>query len=181
MKKFNVFAKIAVAAVLLATALVFTGCKPEVQFRDKYVDLVGTWAAGEYEQYIITYDGFESVNTYKCNSIVIKQIDSKSGYIYGKYTLIPDWTKGQEEEPADKTGWLYTYGKWYPSNSELIGKWYAAYYSDLTSGSLKYSGAFKADGVSGTETLEEAIETFTVENGYFALPSECIKVTNTAK
>lgn len=181
---FSRFTKLAVAALVLLCGVAFTGCKPDVQYRDVYYyvlpmeadsPLIGTWAANEYEQYIITDKTFESVDTYKGNSLVVLQETKDSGRIFVKYSNIPDWTKGQADEPADKTGWTYLYGSWYPSNSELTGKWYAISYKDLKDDSIKISGAFKTGGVKATATLEKAIEEFTIENGYFSQYSTCTK------
>ena len=73
--------------------------------------------------------------------------DNTSGIIYGKYT-------------ANTT---------YP---ELVGKYYAVSFKDLTSESVSIASAYKADGVSSTDTLEEAKTTFTEANGYF-IYSDC--------
>lgn len=75
--------------------------------------------------------------------------DNTSGIIYGKYT-------------ANTT---------YP---ELVGKYYAVSFKDLTSESVSIAGAYKAEGgVSATDTLEEAKTTFTEANGYFNQYSAC--------
>lgn len=173
MKKFNIFSKVAIAAFLVASAFVLAGCKPGVEYRDVNVELSGTWAANESERYTITYSSFESENTYKGDNLVIVQDSAKSGRIFIKYTQIPDWGKDQDDEPADKTGWTFSFGKWYPSDVALIGKWYAISYKDLTSKSIKLSGAFGAK--KATDTLEEAIAEFTAENNYFAFYSDCVK------
>lgn len=173
MKKFNIFSKVAIAAFLVASAFVMAGCKPGVEYRDVNVELSGTWAASESERYTITYSSFESENTYKGDNLVIVQDSAKSGRIFIKYTQIPDWDKGQNDEPADKTGWTFSFGQWYPSDVALIGKWYAISYKDLTSKSVKISGAYGTK--KATDSLEEAIAEFTVENGYFAGFSECVK------
>lgn len=173
MKKFNIFSKVAIAAFLVASAFVMAGCKPGVEYRDVNVDLAGTWAASESERYVITYSSFEAENTYKGDNLVIVQDSASSGRIFIKYTQVADWSKGQKDEPADKTGWIYTYGMWYPSDVSLIGKWYAVCYTNLTSKSVKISGAYGTK--KATDSLEEAIAEFTVENGYFAGFSECVK------
>ena len=173
MKKLNFFSKVAVAAVLVASVFVMVGCKPQVEFRDVNVELSGTWIASESEKYTITYSTFEAENTYKGDNLVIVQDSADSGRLFIKYTQIPDWSKGQNEEPADKTGWTFSFGKWYPSNAALAGKWYAVSYKNLSSKSIKISGAFGAK--KATDTLEEAIEEFTVENNYFSFYSDCVK------
>ena len=64
----------------------------------------------------------------------------------------------------------------YSETAPDVGKWYAVSYKNLTSNSVSLSGAYKADGKTSTQTLDEAKKEFTVENGYFDYSySECIK------
>ena len=107
--------KLWVAALVLVCGVAFTGCKPGVDkpalpagVKELSADsmLIGEWAAYDYEKYIITSNTFESENTYKGDALVIKQDNETSGTIYVKYSEIYDWDKGQEDEPADTTGWL---------------------------------------------------------------------------
>ena len=56
-----------------------------------------------------------------------------------------------------------------------VGKWYAVSYKNLKKDSVSLSGAFKLGGKTSTETFKEAIQEFTVENGYFDYYSECTK------
>lgn len=179
---FSRYVKLWGAALVLVCGVAFTGCKPEVVYRDNYVyvlpmeadsALIGDWAANDYEKYIITSNTFESENTYKGDALVIKQDNETSGTIYVKYSEIYDWDKGQEDEPADTTGWLEFWGTWYPTNTELIGKWYAISYKNLTSSSIDIAGAMGRKKC--TDTIEEAITEFTIENGYFATYSTCVK------
>lgn len=185
MKKFN-FSKLFFVAALVASFVMLSGCKPApdetktpgvegLVFIGSDDKLVATWAASDSEKYIITSDTFESVDTYKGNNLCVKKDTDTSGTIFVKYTVIPDWSKGQNEEPTDKTGWMNTWGKWYPSNTELVGKWYAISYKNLTESSISLAGAFKATGKKGTDTLKEAVEEFTIDNGYFGDYSECTK------
>ncbi|WP_242004950.1 hypothetical protein [Brachyspira pilosicoli] len=74
--------------------------------------------------------------------------DNTSGIIYGKYT-------------ANTT------------SPELVGKYYAVSFKSLTAESVSIAGAYKQDGVSSTDTLEEAKTTFTEANGYFSQYSDC--------
>ena len=46
-------------------------------------------------------------------------------------------------------------------------------FKELTASSVSLSGAYGT--VSSTSTLEEAISTFTIDNGYFTIYSECVK------
>lgn len=165
---FSRFTKLAVATLVLLCGVAFTGCKPDVQYRDVYVTLEGTWVnayTGGYESYTITNDTFKSggdygygeYEGYAGNNLVVRTLDKTSGFIYIKYTraMNPDYS--YSEDAAD------------------VGNWYAIMYSELTSSSVKFSGAYKADETTSTATLEEAIAEFTVENGYFASGSTCAK------
>lgn len=174
--------KLWVAALVLVCGVAFTGCKPGVDkpalpagVKELSADsmLIGEWAANDNEKYIITSNTFESENTYKGDALVIKQDNETSGTIYVKYSEIYDWDKDQKDEPADTTGWLEFWGTWYPTNTELIGKWYAISYKNLTSSSIDIAGAMGTKKC--TDTIEEAITEFTVENGYFATYSTCAK------
>ena len=82
-----------------------------------------------------------------------------------------------EEDPNDDTylNYLDLDMYWYPLDKENLGKWYAISYKNLSPTSISISGALKASGKKSTETLEEAIKEFTIENGYFAVYSECTK------
>lgn len=104
-------------------------------------------------QYIITDNKFENLFDSSVNySFTIEEIvwgsDNTSGIIYGQYTA-------------------NTY------SPELVGKYYAVSFKSLTSESVSISGAYKSDGVSATDTLEEAKTTFTEANGYFGQYSDC--------
>lgn len=136
--------------------------------------LIGTWVnsyQGGTSVYKITSSTFDNSGTsiyngttstydsYAGNNLLVSYTDNKetSGYIYIKYTraINPD----------------YTYSETAPD----VGKWYAIAFKDLKSSSLSLSGAYKEDGKTSTETLEDAISTFTIANGYFSYYSECVK------
>ena len=89
-------------------------------------------------------------------SIAIEEIvwnsDNKSGIIYGKYTIVPDY------------------------NKDSINKYYAISFKNLTSSSIKISSAYKKNGIYGTDTLDEAKKIFTSDNGYFNYYSDCSAV-----
>ena len=83
--------------------------------------------------------------------------DNTSGIIYGKYTA-------------------NTY------SPELVGKYYAVSFKSLTSETVSIAGAYKSDGVSATDTLEDAKTTFTEANGYFGQYSACkVYITSNIK
>lgn len=125
--------------------------------------LIGTWKSSFGEIFAITSTSLSNSgswgDTYAGNNLLVSYTDDKetSGYIYIKYTraLNPDWT--------------------YSETAPDVGKWYAIAFKDLTSSSLSLSGAYKADGITSTENLEDAISTFTIANGYFDNYSECVK------
>ena len=96
-------------------------------------------------QYIITDSKFDSLYEGSVSySVSISQIawnsDNKSGIIYGQYTE--------------------------HSQKELIGKWYAIAFKDLTETTAHICGASKGSDYSA-ENLEEAKTKFTIDNGYF--------------
>ena len=151
------------AVFITVVSLCAFGCKtqPEETFIS---DLYGKWTSSFGEVFEISKDYFknygESWSCYEGDSIIIipNENDNASGTIFLKYTVSmnPDWS--------------------YSNTAPDVGKWYAvSYKKNLTKNSVSLSGAYKSDGKTSTETLEEAKEEFTVENGYFASYSECTK------
>lgn len=129
--------------------------------------LIGEWESSYGEIYKIsatalsnyyTYEG-ETYDGYAGDSLVVRYTNEgqTAGYIYIKYTraMNPD----------------YTYSETAPDT----GKWYAFSFKNLTSSSVSISGAYKTGGKTSAETLEGALEEFSVENGYFDSYSECAK------
>lgn len=123
--------------------------------------LIGTWQSSYGEIFKITStslsNGGSWGDAYAGNNLVVSYINDEatSGYIYIKYTraMNPD----------------YSYSETAPD----VGKWYAIAFKELTASSVSLSGAYGT--VSSTSTLEEAISTFTIANGYFSSYSECVK------
>lgn len=151
-------AKAVLFALVSVLAFSFSACnvttEPEVEHVYKQIDaddlLVGTWTDGtKYGTYIITNTTFENADSYKGNNLVVQKLDSTSGYIYIKYTVAMDA--------------YYSYSKTAPD----VGKWYAISYKDLGAEKISISGAYKDDGATSCETLDEAVTEFTVDNGYF--------------
>lgn len=171
MKKFN-FSKLFFVAALVASFVMFSGCKPEVEYVYEQTSVVGDWISTHGEKYSISYtdydnyaDGYYDENWekqdagtwylfYSTTDIVVKQLTETSGYIYGKF------------DDADHIG----YGA-------AVGQWYALYYQDLTNNSVSFGQPYKAGGKAACATLIEAIEEFTIDNGYYDLSnlSECTK------
>ena len=156
--KFSRFLSVFITVVSLCAF----GCKTQPE-EVSYSDIFGKWTDDSGSIYEITEDSFknygEGWSAYEGNSLeIIPNDDSKSGTIFLKYTVSinPDWS--------------------YSNTAPDVGKWYAvSYKKNLTKNSVSLSGAYKSDGKTSTETLEEAKEEFTVANGYFDFYSECKK------
>ena len=121
--------------------------------KNPYNRLLGTWENKQpnfTETYI--YDGitFTSSGSYKMKVKSIIWSSDASGIIYGRYI----------------TNSFYT---------NVVGKYYAVSFKDLTYSSISISGAFK-DGKMAADTLVEAITEFTINNGYYGTCSSCKKV-----
>lgn len=106
-------------------------------------------------QYLITDNKFDSLyNNSVSYSITIEEIawnaDNTSGIIYGKYTANT-------------------------SSPEVVNKWYAVSFKDLTETTIRICGASKNNDFSA-ESLEEAKTKFTEANGYFGYYSDCTAV-----
>ena len=142
--------------------------------------LIGTWVnsySGGTSVYKITSSTFDNSGTssyngttstydsYAGNNLVVSYTNDEknSGYIYIKYT------RAYCSTHSDPTTYTYIYD----TDAADVGKWYAIAFKELTASSVSLSGA--AGTVSSTSTLEEAISTFTIDNGYFTIYSECVK------
>ena len=123
--------------------------------------IVGTWESSWGEKFVITPTEFKNYygdsECYTGNNLYIKKLSSTSGYIYFKYTK----------------AFCSTHSDVFDADAPDVGKWYTVYYYDLTAQSVKISGAVGA--VSSFDTIQEAVNGFTVANGYFSSDSECVK------
>lgn len=165
---------LAVLCALLFVSFGFMSCQQEDETEYVNYSLTGTWVnsySGGTSVYKITSSTFDNSGTssyngttstydsYAGNNLVVSYTNDEetAGYIYIKYTraMNPD----------------YSYSETAPD----VGKWYAIAFRDLTASSVSLSGAYNASGKTSTETLEEAISTFTIANGYFSSYSECVK------
>ena len=150
------------AVFITVVALCAFGCKTQPE-EDFISDLYGKWTSSFGEVFEISKDYFktygENWSGYEGDSIIIitNENDNASGTIFLKYTVSanPDYS--------------------YSNTAPDVGKWYAVSYKNLTQNSVSLSGAYKADGKTSTETIDEAKKEFTVENGYFSYYSECKK------
>lgn len=151
------------AVFITVVSLCAFGCKTQPE-EVSYSDIFGKWTDDSGSIYEITEDSFknygEGWSAYEGNSLeIIPNDDGKSGTIFLKYTV-------SKNPDPDKS---------YSNTAPDVGKWYAVSYKNLTKNSVSLSGAYKSDGKTSTETLEEAKEEFTVANGYFDFYSECKK------
>ena len=158
----NTFSRF-LAVFITVVSLCAFGCKTQPE-EDFISDLYGKWTSSFGEVFEISKDSFknygEGWSAYEGNSLeIIPNDDGKSGTIFLKYTV-------SKNPDPDKS---------YSNTAPDVGKWYAVSYKNLTKNSVSLSGALKSGGKTSTETLEKAIEEFTVENGYFASYSECKK------
>ena len=157
----NKFARF-LAVFITVVSLCAFGCKTQPE-EDFISDLYGKWTSSFGEVYEISKDYFKTYGTwgngYEGDSIIIitNENDNTSGTIFLKYTV--------SMNPDES----------YSNTAPDVGKWCAVSYKNLTKNSVSLSGAFKLGGKTSTETLEKAIQEFTVENGYFASYSECTK------
>lgn len=152
--------------VCTALSAAFISCDPVVESgfsseEEALAALDGTFVSSSvYGTSTIIIDFENSTYTDKFNdsvsyagdemTVVFTSKDYTAGYIYIKYTEN-----------------IYYDG--------VNGKYYAIAFKDLTTTSLSYSGAYKADGVTSTETLDEAKNEFTTDNGYYGKYTEAIK------
>lgn len=160
--------KLWVAALVLVCGVAFTGCKPGVDkpalpagVKELSADsmLIGDWKSEYGEIFEITSDTLKNGGSwgdyYAGNNLLIREITQDSGYLYIKYTRAMNPDSLYSEDAAD------------------VGKWYALSYKNLKPDTVDLAGAY--GNVSATNTIEEAIAEFTIENGYFATYSTCAK------
>ena len=164
-------------ALLIVVSLSFSlaSCKTDDNNDDSLtsgIALIGKWKDSYDSTYEISQNEFSNYgygyDSYAGNNLVISitSNDFSSGYIYIKYT------KAYCAEHSNLEEYKYTYD----NDSPDVGKWYAISFKELTNSSIKLSGAYGEK--TSTETLEEAITEFTIENGYFANYSDCTKLSN---
>lgn len=129
--------------------------------------LIGKWKDSSSSIYKISQNEFsnygDDYDSYAGNNLVISKTSENSGYIYIQYTRAAD------------ENWNYTTDK---EKAPDIGNWYAISYKELKENSIQLSGACKSEGKTSTESLEEAITEFTIDNGYFGTYSDCTKLSN---
>ena len=166
-------------ALLIVVSLSFSlaSCKTDDNNDDSLtsgIALIGKWKDSYDSTYEISQNEFSNYgygyDAYAGNNLVISitSNDFSSGYIYIQYT------KAYCAEHSNLEEYKYTYD----NDSPDVGKWYAISYKELKENSIQLSGAYKYEGKTSTETLEEAITEFTIDNGYFGIYSDCTKLSN---
>ena len=164
-------------ALLIVVSLSFSlaSCKTDDNNDDSLtsgIALIGKWKDSYDSTYEISQNEFsnysDTYDSYAGNNLVISKTSENSGYIYIQYT------KAYCAKHSNLEEYKYTYD----NDSPDVGKWYAISYKSLTASSIQISGAYKDGGETSTETLEEAMAEFTIENGYFSTYSECTKLSN---
>ena len=159
-------------ALLIVVSLSFSlaSCKTDDNNDDSLtsgIALIGKWKDSYDSTYEISQNEFSNYgygfDSYAGKNLVISitSNDFSSGYIYIQYT------KAYCAKHST-----------YDNDSPDVGKWYAISYKGLTASSIQISGAYKKGGETSTETLEEAMAEFTIENGYFSTYSECVKISD---
>lgn len=158
---------IARASILLCTltfllSFNLISCKTEIENLSNDSSLFGTWTDTYASHYTISTTEFknygDTYSSYEGDNLVVKYLSSNTeGIIFIKYTI------SMNEDFS------------YSSTAPDVGKWYAICFKDLTTNSVKISGAYNPSRKTSTETLEEAITEFTIDNGYFAYFSDCNK------
>ena len=160
---------LAVLCALLFVSFGFMSCQQEDETEYVNYSLTGTWQSSYGEIFKITSTSLSNSGSwgdaYAGNNLVVSYTNDEetSGYIYIKYT------RAYCSTHSDSTTYTYIYDE----DAADVGKWYAIAFKELTASSVSLSGAYGT--VSSTSTLEEAISTFTIDNGYFTTYSECVK------
>lgn len=153
-KKFGVL-----FVLFLILSIFIFSCK---EADDDSCEIYGLWKDAYSSYYEISRTSLKTYGdtwtSYEGCELQVRETSSSSGYIYIKYTV------------AMNDDYSYS------SSAPDVGKYYALYYKDLSSSAVQISGAGKTGGKTSMATLKEAVEEFTVENGYFAMFSECVRV-----
>ena len=174
--RFNLGRALSLLCAIFFVSFSFISCQqeedPEVIYPRSVYDLQGTWSASYSSGYTETYVIDLQTNTfdagsysYAGNNMVVRFVGTDYGYIYIKYTRSLCSTHSDFE----------AYSYIYDEDAEDIGGWYAVAFRKLKDTSIDLSGAYLETGVTSTDTLEEAISTFTIDNGYFASYSSLTK------
>jgi hypothetical protein len=142
-------------SVLFLTVLLLnvTGCIENVSDYT-YVSPYGTYTSLFGETYVITETTFNYTSHMEYEGIT--------------YDTVKTGTDVAIQYLTTTAGIIY-----YKDTTE--NKWAATAYKDITASGISLSNAYKLDGKAYCDTLEEAKQEFTIENGYFALFGEYAK------
>ena len=186
-KRFFSLQKALALSVLLLFTAVMTGCKPQTEIQEVYYyvtplengdPLIQDWFNPMYAQKITitqnsidakgldwsdpNYDWFNEDGSYKFidnyagNNLCVMKLSDTEGIFFIKYTRAgkPDWSGYSTN----------------PSEAPDVGKWYAVSYKnfDSTNKTIQIAGAYNAARKSSCDSLIEAVQEFTIENGYFS-------------
>lgn len=174
--------------VLMLFSVLLFGCKPdaEPEVLPENVErlaaddpLIQDWFDPNGQLWLITQNTFDnkyldysdidnlfkedgSYNFQDCyagNNLCVLKLSETSGTFFMKYTRAAD------------SNWKYTTDS---SKAPDIGKWYAVSYKNFnsTNKTIQFSGAWGTK--SSCDTLQEAVEEFTIEHGYFAGYSDAV-------
>ena len=143
------------AAFAFVAILALAGCKQPEEETPYAIE--GTWVDSTGAKFEITHSELKNTyvnngvtcDSYAGNELTVEQTSDTSGTIFIKYTraMNPDWT--------------------YSESAPDVGKWYAVSYKSLTDTSVEFAGAWKPNGETSCETLEDAKAEFTSDNGYY--------------
>ena len=183
---------VAVAMGLMVCA--FTGCASVGDSEKNPLSIDGTWVF-DYDNKELVIDlensllkNYDEAYPYEGTELVVEEIDKKSGIVFFKQTIgyeqtdknpedsiwtkVEYWYNSNKEivysDPNDSN--FYHYVNWYrwSETSPYAGTWFAVAYWNLTKDSVRIRFPWKMDGYNnGIKTLEQAIEEYTEENGYF--------------
>ena len=196
-KRFFSLQKALALSVLLLFTVVMTGCKPQTEIQEVYYyvtplengdPLIQDWFNPMYAQKItITQNSIDAKSTeikielkdsgikeitvtdngngmdkdkfidnYAGNNLCVMKLSDTEGIFFIKYTRAgkPDWSGYSTN----------------PSEAPDVGKWYAVSYKnfDSTNKTIQIAGAYNAARKSSCDSLIEAVQEFTIENGYFS-------------
>lgn len=186
--------KAIITTFVVAQVLFFNSCASNVDSKKNSSNIDGSWVFDsdnteliiDLENDLLKFN--DKANPYEGTELVVEEIDKKSGIVFFKQTINYEetdkdpenssWTKVEfwydadhnmvYSDPNDSN---YThYVNWYrwSETSPNAGKWFAVGYWSLTKDSVKLRFPWKQGGKNfGTETLEQAKDEYTQENGYF--------------
>ena len=168
-----------ILAGFVAVSTMFISCN-EVSNTSNMSELDGTWVGvtGSFtETYIIDVDNstFACDGNYEGNNLVVSFVGDDYGYMYFVYTKACEYAYSDPED--DSWTEVSSYGYWYRYSDSApdCGKWYAVAFKNFDGESIDLSGAYKYDGVTSCDSLDEAMTEFTIDNGYFSYYSSVSK------